>query len=80
MWLGLVAIVSESYAEALEYSEQASAVAVAPIERNGALAFKGIALVLMRRLEEGLLLLKQQSDRLNADGVLSISNLTDRSG
>ena len=31
----------------------------------------------MRRLEEGLLLLKQQSDRLNADGVLYISNLTD---
>ena len=30
----------------------------------------------MRRLEEGLLLLKQQSDRLNADGVLYISNLT----
>ena len=37
------AIASEFYAEALEYSEQASAVAVAPVERHGAIAFQGNA-------------------------------------
>jgi class 3 adenylate cyclase len=75
--LGLIAIASDSYAETLEYGEQASAVAVAPLDRNAAICGKGIALVLMRRLEEGLLLLKQQSDRLNADGALYSLNVTD---
>jgi tetratricopeptide (TPR) repeat protein len=75
--LGLIAIASGSYAETLEYCEQASAVAVAPLDRNAAICGKGIALVLMRRLEEGLLLLKQQSDHLNADGALYSLHVTD---
>jgi hypothetical protein len=75
--LGWIAIASDSYAEALEYSEQAAAVAVAPLDRNVAIGGKGVVLVLMRRLEEGLLLLKQQSDRLNADGALYSLNVTD---
>ena len=73
----MIAIASDSHAEALEYCEQASAVAVAPFERNLAIGLKGIALVLMRRLEEGPLLLKQQSDRLNADGVLYSLNVAE---
>jgi tetratricopeptide (TPR) repeat protein len=72
-----IALASESNVEALEYSEQAAAVAVAPVDRDVALAGKGAALVLMRRLEEGLPLVKQQTDRLAADGGLYVFNISD---
>jgi hypothetical protein len=53
LWLlGSIAIVSDSYAEALEYSEQAFAVAITPYDRLAALAGRAIALAMLRRTEE----------------------------
>jgi hypothetical protein len=72
--LAWIAFASDSYAEALEYCEQASALAIAPLERNGALGGKGIALVLLRRVGEGLPLLEQQRERLSGDGMLYTLN------
>jgi tetratricopeptide (TPR) repeat protein len=64
------ALVCDSYAEALEYSEQSLAVAVAPHERNAATSAKGCALVLLRRTQEGLKLLDEQCRRAVRDGDL----------
>jgi hypothetical protein len=66
--LAWMSLVSDAYAEALEYSEQCLAVAVAPYERNGATGVKGCALVLLRRTEEGAALLEEHHRRCAADG------------
>jgi hypothetical protein len=66
-WVGLA---SDSYAEALEYSEQCLAVAVTPFERIGAINGKGGALVLLRQTEEGAKLLEADRRRCRADGDL----------
>jgi hypothetical protein len=53
LWLlGSIAIVSDSYAEALEYSEQAFAVVITQYDRLATLAGRAIALVMLRRTEE----------------------------
>ena len=53
LWLlGSIAIVSDSYAEALEYSEQAFAIVITQYDRLAALAGRAIALVMLRRAEE----------------------------
>ena len=53
LWLlGSIAIVSDSYAEALEYSEQAFALVITQYDRLAALAGRAIALVMLRRAEE----------------------------
>jgi hypothetical protein len=62
--------VSDAYAEALDYSEQSLAVAVAPFDRNGAVNGMGGALVLLRRTEEGSKLLEDSSRRCVVDGDL----------
>jgi len=56
--LSIIAVMSESYPEALEYSEQSLAVAVTPFDRNLSTAFKLSALVALRRTEEGAMLLE----------------------
>ena len=66
--LAWMSLVSDAYAEALEYSEQCLAVAIAPYERNGATGVKGCALVLLRRTEEGAALLEGHHRRCAADG------------
>ena len=58
-----IALVSDSYAEALDYSEQSLAVAVTPFDRSTATSAKGCALVLLRRTEEGAKLLEEDSRR-----------------
>jgi hypothetical protein len=65
-----IALISDSYPEALEYSEQTLAVAVTPLDRNGAIGGKGCALILLRRTEEGAAILKEARRRWVADGVL----------
>jgi class 3 adenylate cyclase/tetratricopeptide (TPR) repeat protein len=65
-----IALVADSYAEALEYSEQSLAVAVTAFDRNAAINGKGGALVLLRRTDEGLKLLEQFNRRCVADGDL----------
>ena len=64
-----IALLSDSYAEALEYSEQSLAVAVTPLDRTIATSCKGCALVLLRRTEEGAKILEEYRRRCVADGV-----------
>jgi tetratricopeptide (TPR) repeat protein len=68
--LALIALLSDSYAEALEYSEQSIAVAVTPFDRETAINIKGCALALLRRTEEGLTLLEAFRRRAFTDGDL----------
>jgi hypothetical protein len=76
--LSLIALWSESYAEALEYSEQSLAVAVTPVDQNFfSPAFKLAALVLLRRTEEGAVLLEAYRGRCVADGLIERLNSTD---
>ena len=63
-----IALVANSYAEALEYSEQSLGVAVTHFDRNTAVIGKGCALVLLRRTEEGAQLLERDRRRCVADG------------
>jgi tetratricopeptide (TPR) repeat protein len=65
-----IALVADSYAEALEYSEQSLAVAVTAFDRNAANNGKDGALVLLRRTDEGLNLLEAFNKRCVADGDL----------
>jgi tetratricopeptide (TPR) repeat protein len=73
MGLGLVlltwiSLLSDSYAEALEYSEQALAAAVTPFDRAMAANAKGGALVALRRIDEGAKLLEENDRRCVAVG------------
>jgi class 3 adenylate cyclase len=65
-----IAIVFDSFAEALEYSEQALAVAVTPFDRYGAINGKGCALVLLRQTKQGANLLDEVRRHCVADGDL----------
>jgi hypothetical protein len=64
----LIALVSNSYAEALEYSERCLTVAITPQDKNTAISGKASALVLLRRTEEGAKLLEERRRRCIADG------------
>ena len=63
-----IALLADSYAEALEYSEQSLSVAVTHFDRSTAVIGKGCALVLLRRTEEGAQLLEGDRRRCIADG------------
>jgi hypothetical protein len=65
-----IALVSDSYAEARDYSEQSLAVAVTPLDRAFANSALGCALVLLRRTEEGLKQLEDSNHRCVVDGDL----------
>ena len=75
--LTIIAMVFDSYAEALDYSEQGLAVAVTPFDRNTALVGKGCSLVLLRQIEEGAKILDEQRRRCLTDGDLYILTATD---
>ena len=75
--LTIIAMVFDSYAEALDYSEQALAVAVTPIDRNIARVGKGVALVLLRQTEEGAKILDEERRRCVVDGDLYVFAATD---
>jgi predicted ATPase len=63
-----IALTSDSYAEALDYSNQSLMLALAPFERDNATRAKGAALFLLRRLEEGVKLLEEDRRRCDIDG------------
>jgi hypothetical protein len=65
-----IALSSDSYAEALEYSEQSLATTVTPFDQYTATNGKGGALVLLRRTEEGAEILEAIRSRWIADGGL----------
>ena len=67
----------DSYAEVLEYSEQSLAIAVTPADRNFSTFFKLVALVSLRRTEEGAMLLEAFRRRSVEDGLIELLNSTD---
>ena len=74
LWLlTWIAIVSDSYSEAVEYSEQALAVAITPIDRKNASGVKGCALMLLRRIAEAQTLLEELRGQCVADGFLQLA-------
>ena len=78
LWLlSIIALWSDSYAEVLEYSEQSLAIAVTPADRNFSTFFKLVALVSLRRTEEGAMLLEAFRRRSVEDGLIELLNSTD---
>jgi hypothetical protein len=75
--LSIIALWSDSYAEALEYSEQSLAVAITPADHNLCTVSKLAALVALRRTEEGAMLLEAHRRRCVADGHLTQLSGTD---
>jgi hypothetical protein len=67
MW---IALVSDSYAEALAHSEQSLSSAIAPLEVSGTLVGKGCALIMLRRTKEGAALLLEGRRRCFEEGSL----------
>jgi hypothetical protein len=63
-------LLSDSYAEAVDYSTQAMAVAVVPWEWETAINIKGCALVLLRQTDDGLDILDAFRQRSLKDGHL----------
>jgi class 3 adenylate cyclase len=71
LWgLSYIALLSDSYADALEYSEQSLAVAITPADRAIALAVKAGATVLLGRIEDGATALEECRRRFVSDGYL----------
>jgi hypothetical protein len=71
LWLlSWIALVCDSYTEALDYGERSLAVAVTPQDQDIALGVKAAALVLLRRTDEGAALLEEQRNRVVANGDL----------
>jgi class 3 adenylate cyclase len=75
--LTIIAMVFDSYMEALEHSEHALAVALTPFDRSTARIGMGCALVLLRQTEEGAKLLDEERRRDIADGGLYALAATD---
>jgi class 3 adenylate cyclase len=76
-WLGLIALYAESYSEALAYSEQSLEVAITPNDRINASVFKGCALVLLRRTDEGAALLEENRNHAIVKGCLHPLTVSD---
>ena len=84
MW---IALVSDSYNEALAYSEHSLATAIASLEVDGALVGKGCALIMLRRTKEGAAILAEGRRRcsvngdlyalVGSDGVMGVSKVLD---
>jgi class 3 adenylate cyclase len=80
-----ISLVSDSFAEALQYSEQSLAVAITPFDRGLAINGKGCALVLARQVEEGAMLLEEHRRQCldygylyglaGIDGVIAVSRV-----
>ena len=68
--LAFIALVSDSPAEALEYSEQSLAVVVTPVDRLVAFGAKAFSLTLLRRIDEGTASLQMYRSDCVAHGYL----------
>jgi class 3 adenylate cyclase len=68
--LAFIALVSDSPAEALEYSEQSLAVVVTPVDRLTALGAKAFSLTLLRRIDEAAAALETYRSHCVAHGYL----------
>ena len=78
LWLlSYIALLSDSYAEALEYSEKSLAVVVTPADRSVASGLKALAMVLLRRIEDGATALEECRRSYVSDGFLYALGVTD---
>ena len=68
--LALISLLSDEYGEALDHSEQSIALAVTPFDRETALNIKGCVLTLLRRTDEGSIILESFRRRCSIDGDL----------
>ena len=68
--LSWIAVVTDSYAEALEYGERSLAVAITPWDRGTANNAMASALVLTRQIERASILLEELHRRIIVDGDL----------
>ena len=75
--LAWIALATDSVADALAYSEQSLALAIAPHDRMTAVGAKGTALVLLGRTEEGVIFLDEFRQICAVNGALFGSGLTD---
>ena len=62
--LGWIALFSDDYAKALHYADECLQIAHTPQERMNALGVKGAALALLKRLEEGQIVLSDARSQL----------------
>jgi hypothetical protein len=73
--LSHIAVVSGSYAEGLEYSEQSLSVAISPTDKIYASLARASALVVLGRNGEGAMLLEESRRRCDTDGdVFALDN------
>jgi hypothetical protein len=75
--LSHIAVVSGSYAEGLEYSEQSMSVAITPTDKIYASLARASALVAVGRNEEGAMLLEEFRRRCDTDGDLFVLDNTE---
>jgi tetratricopeptide (TPR) repeat protein len=68
--LSLIALASDAYADAFEYSERALEVAITPLDRSTALVSKIVALILLRRVEDGKNRLREFHREASTSGLL----------
>jgi hypothetical protein len=72
LWtLTIIAILSDSNAEALQHSEQALATAVTPWDEDIAIGCKAAALVLLRHTEDGAKMIEEAYRRAAKGGLFS---------
>jgi tetratricopeptide (TPR) repeat protein len=74
--LSHIAVVSGSYAEGLEYSEQSLNVAITPIDKIYASLAKASALLTLGRIEEGARMLEEFRRRCDANGDVFVLDNT----
>ena len=75
--LSWIAITSDAYDQALEYSEQSLAVAIVRLDRLFSITAKGGALILLRRTKEGQNLLEEVRRTCVAEGNFYITSAVD---
>jgi len=76
LWtLTIIAILSDSNAEALEHSDQALATAVTAVDRDVAVGCKACALVLLRHTEDAAKMLEEAYSHLGEGGLFFVSAL-----
>jgi hypothetical protein len=70
LWtLTIIAILSDSNAEALEHSDQALATAVTAVDHDVAVGCKACALVLLRHTEDAAKMLEEAYSHLGEGGL-----------
>jgi hypothetical protein len=73
--LAVNALLSDNYALALDYCEQAMSIATTPLDHQTGFNGKGCALILLKRVEEGVAIIEEFQGRCKYDGNVYSLNL-----